>query len=267
MAREDNKLVKTAEGLTLLVSRRSSGVGVPILFLNSISADHTMWDAVRDRLNRPSVAFDTRGHGKSDATAGRVTITDLANDAIAVMDAIGMDRAIVCGLSLGGPVAMQIATLVPDRVVGLILANTATHFPTPERWQDRAAKLRNGGLSDMIQPTLERWVTEDWRRANPEGVAQIKDMLLATPPEGYAAACYALETADTSSALAGWTGPALIIAGAYDRSTPPERAEEMKKMCPSASLVTLGTAHISAIEDPDGFANALETFADLVETG
>jgi len=261
---ETTDQITTAEDHKLVVSRRA-GIGTPILFLNSIGADHTMWDAVRSRMTRPSIAFDARGHGGSDVTPGQIYVADLTRDAIAVMDATGLDRAIVCGLSLGGLTAMQLAADAPGRVAGIALANTATSFPPPALWQDRAAATRAGGWPDLVQPTLERWVTEAWRVANPKDAAKIVAMLNSMPPEGYAAACAALETGDTTAALSGWDGPTLIIAGAHDQSATVARAEQMKALSPSATLVVLEAAHISAIEEPDGFANALEQFAARIE--
>ena len=257
--------IEVANGPHLLVSR-STGHGLPVLFVNSIGADHTMWDAVRARLSRPNVAYDARGHGASDVTPGSVSVADLAQDALEVMDAAGLNRVIVCGLSLGGLTAMQLAAIAPGRVVGLVLSNTATDFPPASLWQDRAAKTRAGGWPDLIQPTLERWVTADWRDANPEGTAQIIKMLKAMPPEGYAAACAALETGDTAEALAGWSGPTLLIAGAHDQSATVQRARDMKAIAPQAQLVVLETAHIAAMEDPVGFADALETFAATIKS-
>lgn len=256
--------IKRPGGTRFAVSQRS-GDGMPVLFLNSVGADHTMWDAVRDRMTRGSVAYDARGHGASDVTPGRLAIADLAADAIAIMNATGLDRAILCGLSLGGLTAMQVAADAPDRVSGLILSNTATSFGPPSLWQDRAQAARSGGWPDLVEPTLLRWVTEDWRQKNPEGAAHIVKMLEAMPPEGYAAACAALETGDTSEALKAWSGPTLIIAGAHDQSATVERAEEMQALAPQAELLVLDTAHIAAIEDPDGFAAAIDRFATNIE--
>lgn len=257
-------LIKVANGARLLVSRLS-GQGLPVLFLNSIGTDHTMWDAVRARLSQPSVAYDARGHGASDVTSGSVRVADLAQDALEVMESARLDRAIICGLSLGGLTAMHLAATAPERVAGLVLANTATSFPPASLWQDRAAQARAGGWPDLIQPTLERWVTADWRAANPDGTARIRKMLTAMPPEGYAAACAALETGDTAEALAAWPGPTLLIAGAHDKSATVQRAQDMKAIAPHAHLVVLQTAHIAALEDPLGFTDALEAFVASIE--
>ena len=259
--------IRGKEGHSLLVSRAMNGRGerLPVLFIASVAADHTMWDAVRSRIDRRSVAYDTRGHGGSDVAERPLTVSDLAQDALAVLDAAGIERAVVCGLSLGGLTAMQLAADAPERVAGLVLANTATSFPPPNLWQDRAAKAAEGGWADLVQPTLERWLGADWRIANPHETARVRSMLDAMPPQGYADACAALETGDTTAALRGWDGPVQIIAGRNDMSVPLDRANEMKALAPQADLVVLDTAHVAAIEDADGFAAALQAFVDRVE--
>ncbi|MBF9036106.1 alpha/beta fold hydrolase [Rhodobacterales bacterium HKCCE2091] len=256
--------IEAKGGHRLMVSR-SGGTGLPVLFIASVAADHTMWDAVRARLTRPTVAYDARGHGRSDVAGAPLTVDDLAADALSVLDACGIDRAVVCGLSLGGLTAMRAAAMAPDRVAGLVLANTATSFPPPTLWQDRAKSAASGGWPDLIQPTLERWLTEGWRDAHPDETAKVWKMLEAMPPQGYADACAALETGDTAEALKGYSGRTLVIAGAHDASASVARAEEMVAMARDADLVVLDTAHIAAIEDPEGFTTALDTFAADLE--
>lgn len=256
--------IKTPEGHGLAVSR-SDGDGLPILFLNSFAADHTMWDAVRARLDRLTVAFDSRGHGVSDIPASPISVEDLAADALAVMDAENIESAVLCGLSLGGMTAMQLADQAPDRVAGLALANTAVNFPPAEMWRDRAISAREGKYADLVSPTLERWLTKGWRDSHPQDTARVRAMLEAMPPEGYAAACHALESGNTSAALAAWPGPTLVIAGEHDQSAPVARSEEMVRLASGADLVVLDAAHVSAIEAPEAFAEALEAFVAKCE--
>ena len=244
-----------------------AGPDVPILFSNSLAADQSMWDAVRDRLERPTVTFDARGHGSSDVVPGAPTITDLAEDALAVMDAADVERAIVCGLSLGGITAMRLAEMAPDRVSGLVLANTAVSFPPASMWNERAEAAREGRYGDLVEPTLGRWLTERFRKASPDAAEATRAMIAAMPAEGYAAACMVLAEADLSAALRAYGGPVLVIAGAEDLSTPPARSEEMVALSGSAEMVTLEAAHLSAIEAPDAFAAHLERFASAIGGG
>jgi 3-oxoadipate enol-lactonase len=256
--------ITTPEGHGLAVSR-SDGDGLPVLFLNSFAADHTMWDAVRARLDRLTVAFDARGHGVSDIPASPLTVEDLAADALAVMDAENIESAVLCGLSLGGMTAMHLADQAPERVAGLVLANTAVNFPPADMWRERALAAREGRYADLVSPTLERWLTKGWRDSNPQETARVRAMLEAMPPEGYAAACHALESGDTTAALSAWAGPTLVIAGAHDQSAPVSRSEAMVTLASGADMVVLDAAHVSAIEASDAFAAALETFVAKCE--
>lgn len=249
----------------LFVSESTGRGGLPVLFLSSLAADHTSWDGVRQRLRRRSVAYDTRGHGRSDVVADDADIAGLAADALAVMDAAGLDRAVLCGLSLGGLTAMEIAARAPERVAGLVLANAAVNFPPASMWVDRAATARSGGFSALVEPTLERWLTADFRAANDEETSKVRVMIAATPAAGYAAACAALASGDGTEALRGYAGPVLVIAGEHDRSTPVVRAEEMRDIAQNSELLVLDAAHLSAVERADEFAAALEAFVAKVE--
>jgi len=253
-----------ASGQSLYV-HVSDGDGMPVLFLNSLAADLGMWDGVRARMARRSVAFDARGHGRSGIERGECSVDDLACDALDVMDATGLDRAVLCGLSLGGATAMALAAKAPERVAGLVLANTAVSFPPAQMWHDRAATALSGGLPELVGPTLDRWLTEAYRAANPATADRVRAMIAGTSPEGYAACCAALAAADLGPALAAYPGPVLLIAGAHDASTPVARAEEMQALAAHADLVVLDAAHISSIEAEAAFADRLEAFVKTLE--
>lgn len=256
---------RTPGAASLFISDEQ-GRGLPVLFLNSLAADTSMWSGVRRRLTgRRNVCFDARGHGRSDVVAGDCNVEDLGRDALAVLDTVGIERAVLCGLSLGGLVAIQVAALARDRVAGLVLANTAVSFPPAGMWRERSEAARSGRFDTLIAPTLERWLTPGFAKADPEAAAAVRAMIGRTPPEGYAACCAALAQADLGDALAGYGGPVLLLAGRYDPSTPPARAKEMKALAPQARLVELEAAHLSAVEAEAAFAAALEEFVAKVE--
>lgn len=249
----------------IFMSEKSAGGSeIPVLFLNSLAADLTMWNDVRGRLGARTVAFDARGHGRSDVVPGEADLDGFADDAVAVMDATGMDRAVLCGLSLGGLTAMSLAGRMPDRVLGLVLANTAVSFPPAQMWRERADMARNGSFPQLVQPTLERWLTPGFREAQPTIAAQVRRMIASTPAEGYAAACAVLERGDARKALAAFSGPVLAIAGQHDQSTPVARAEEIVGIAQSGELLALDAAHLTAVERAEEFAVALQGFLERV---
>lgn len=247
---------------------RSGGAGTPVVFLNSLAADLSMWSEVEPAISgRTTLLCDARGHGGSEVVPGDCTVADLGRDVLALMDARGIDRAILCGLSLGGITAMWIAGHAPERVAGLVLANTAVSFPPPQMWRDRAEVARREGVASLVEPTMGRWLTENYRQGRPESAEAVRAMIAATPAEGYAACCGALAEADMSEALAAYRGPVLLVAGRHDQSTPVARAEEMKALNTTAELAVLEAAHLSSVEAADAFAEALGRFCRTVDGG
>ncbi len=230
-----------------------------ILFLNSLAADLTMWDEVVTGLGHRARAIrcDARGHGGSGAASGKVSLDTLVNDAVAVLDAWGLERALVCGLSLGGLVAQKLAATRPDVVSGLVLANTAASFPPAAMWLDRIETVGAQGLAPLVQPTVERWLTAEYRSAQPRRTAVIADMIAATTPQGYAACAGVLAAADMTSELSAIPCPTLVIVGNVDAPTPPARGEELVRAIGGARLATLAAAHLSSVEQPDAFTGLL----------
>jgi 3-oxoadipate enol-lactonase len=266
MTPSPSSLVTLPPGHRLISIAESTGSGVPVVFLNSLAADMSMWSDVHAKLApRPSLRFDARGHGGSDIVPGDCLVADLARDVLVLMDANGIDRAVLCGLSLGGVIAMWLAENEPSRVAGLVLANTAVSFPPAQMWRDRAISARFEGMDSIVAPTLQRWLTDDFRMKYPDTEAAVKEMIAVTPGEGYAACCAALASAEYSEALSSYVGPVLLLAGEHDQSTPVARAEEMKALCYSAELVVLDAAHLSSIEAPDAFASHLDRFLAQVD--
>lgn len=252
--------------------QRREGDGLPVVFLNSLAADLGMWDEVLAGLpGRAALTWDMRGHGRSPMTresgAPEVSAQDLANDVLDLMQAEGIDRAVLCGLSLGGLVAMAAAEIAPDRVAGLVLANTAVEFPPASMWQDRRRTALDEGMAGLAEATLTRWLTERFRASHPERSAQILRMIAATSPEGYAACCAALAGGDGKAALRDFVGPVLVVAGAHDVSTPVARAQEIADLAQAAELVTLDAAHLSSVEAGEAFASHLDAFLWRVERG
>ncbi|TKT78166.1 alpha/beta fold hydrolase [Aquamicrobium sp. LC103] len=230
----------------------------PILFSNSLAADWRMWDAVCSQLGDiRRIRYDTRGHGRSSPSNGAFDISDAGADALAVLDACGVERALVCGLSLGGAVGMWMAIHAPDRIVGLCLANTAMSFPTPAMWESRASVARADGMAPLVGPSLKRWFTPAFATANPDLMKEVAAMIETVTPEGYALSCELLKTLDLEAGLAKIACPVKVVAGASDPSTPPTRAQEIVERIPGAELVVMEAAHMSAVEQPDRLASTL----------
>jgi 3-oxoadipate enol-lactonase len=181
-------MIEVRPGLRLAVEVVGPPDAMPIVFSNSLAADMRMWDEVADRLGPATrtVRYDTRGHGRSDVPQDGYTLAALGEDVLAIMDALRIERALVCGLSLGGLAAQWLAVNAPDRVSGLVLANTAASFPPPSLWEERARNARHSGIDQFVEPTLGRWFTPRFRTEHPARVAAIGDVIRATSVSGYA---------------------------------------------------------------------------------
>ena len=167
----------------------------PLLMLsNSLGTALAMWDsqlaefAKRFRVLR----YDSRGHGGSEVAPGPYRIDDLGRDALALLDAVGVDRVRFCGLSMGGMVGMWLGSNAAERIERLVLCNTSAQIGTPELWNSRIEMVRGGGMEAVTPAVLERWFTSGFRARAPQAVEKVRRMLLATPPEGYAACCAAI---------------------------------------------------------------------------
>ncbi|MEP9377154.1 3-oxoadipate enol-lactonase [Aquabacter sp. CN5-332] len=266
-ATNDIRHIEVAPGVRLAVKVSGTEGKPALVFSNSLAADLSTWDEVAERLapHAHIVRYDTRGHGRSDTPAGPYSLAQLGQDALAVMDALGVQRAVLCGLSLGGLTGMWLGAHASERIAGLVLANTAASFPPAQMWLDRAASAREGGLGQFIEPTLQRWFTQSFRDAQPERVAEVGCVIGATAPAGYAASCELLAATDLLPDLGTITCPVRVIVGAHDPSTPPARGAEIVDAIAGADLVTLDAAHLSAVEAKDAFADALIAFLSRVK--
>jgi 3-oxoadipate enol-lactonase len=237
--------------------------GAPVvMFSNSLGTNLTVFDgqaeALKDRFR--VLRYDQRGHGASDAPEGDYTMDELGRDAVAVLDAAGVARASVVGVSMGGGTAQWLGARAPDRVEKLVVANSAAVFATPQIWQDRLEAVRAGGTQAVVQSVIDRWFTPEFAAANPAEVDRIKAMLLATPSDGYAGCCAALRDADLRPGLAAIRAPTLVIAGLHDFATPVAKSEELVQAIAGARLATIDASHLSPIERPEAFTALVADF-------
>ena len=227
----------------------------PALVLsNSLGADLRMWDPQAEALAERFrlVRYDTRGHGQSPVPDGPYTIDHVGQDLIALLDHLDIERAHVAGLSLGGMTGMWLGIHAPERLNRLVLLCTSAQLGPPETWSDRAAVVRAQGTEAVAEAGVGRWLTEDFRAANPDTAAWLREMIAATPDAGYAACCAVIEHMDLTAGLSSIPAPTLAIAGAQDPATPPEHAERIVAAIPDARLEVLDpAAHLANVEQPE----------------
>lgn len=246
-----------------IATRVDGEAGRPwIVLSNSLGCTHESWSRQMPMLTRRyrTLRYDTRGHGRSSAPPGPYSLDVLVADLVALMDHFGIDKADVLGLSMGGMTALGLAIDHPDRVARLVCcaARSDAIPPFVESWNQRMAAVREaGGMTGVLAFTLERWFTADFRAAHPEVVQEAADMILATDPEGYIACAQALQKLDYKRRLGEIRAPALFLAGADDMAAPAAALREMASLTPGAEYVEIAGAHVSAMENPDGFNEAV----------
>lgn len=254
--------VTAADGVKLNVLIDGPDDGPAVLLVNSLGCDLGMWDQQMPALTGTFrvVRYDARGHGASDIPPGPYTIEQLGADGLAVLDAAGAERASVCGVSLGGQVALWLAASPGRRIDRAVYANTAARIGTADQWDTRAETVHTDGLAAVAPAVIQRFFSERFRREAPDDVARIRDTLLRTSPHGYEAACRGLRETDLRPLLDAISTPSLVIAGRHDIATPPHDTLELADRIPSCRSVILDAGHLSNIEQPDRFNTALLTF-------
>jgi len=233
-----------------------------LLFSNSLGTTQELWDpqVARFAASFHVIRYDTRGHGQSGAPPGEYTIGQLGGDAIAVLDALGVSRAHVCGLSLGGLTAMWLGIHFAERIESLTLASTGAMIATPAVWQERIVQVNAGGLGSIAEGAKDRWFTAAFRAAHPDTVERHVRMLVSGPAAGYIGCCAVLRDTDLRDEIAAIVAPALVVAAVDDPVTPPANAEFMKSRIPESELVILNGSHIANVEQADAFSEQLLRF-------
>lgn len=240
--------------------------GAPWLVLShSLACSVRMWDpqiaALKDKYR--ILAYDTRGHGASEAPKGAYTLELLADDLYFLLKELKIPTAHYCGLSMGGMIGQTFALKYPGVFRTLTLADTTSRYPADAApvWADRIKTVEAKGMEPLVQPTLDRWFTEPFRKSKPAVVDGIRKLILATPVAGYAGCCHAIPKINLTARLKEIKCPILVIVGADDPGTPVSMAREIHDNAPGSKLVILpSAAHLANLEQPEGFTRALEDF-------
>ncbi len=240
--------------------------GAPWLMLShSLACSVRMWDeqiaTFKDRYR--VLAFDTRGHGASTAPSGAYTLELLADDLRALLKHAGIERTHFVGLSMGGMIGQTFALKYPGVLTSLVLADTTSRYPAEAAplWAERIKTAEERGMQPLVQPTLERWFTEGFRKARPEVVARVGQLILDTPVAGYAGCSHAIPKINLTSRLKEIKCPILVVVGEQDPGTPVAMAREIHDNAPGSKLVIIpNAAHLSNLEQPQAFDRALAEF-------
>jgi len=258
----DKQKIKVGDGCT--VAYRFDGPeDAPVLLLsNSLGTDMDMWAPQMSLWSQHFrvLRYDSRGHGASDSPAGAYSIARLGYDVVELLDALGLGALHFCGLSLGGMVGQWLAVHAPERIKRLVLANTSCYMGPPSNWQARIERVLADGMAPLAEASIARWFTPAFAERNPQIVAPIRDMLLATNAAGYAGCCAAIRDMDHRPIVALIRTPTLVIAGKADPATPVRDAMNLYEKVQNGSIAKLEAAHLSNVEDADNFERTVRIF-------
>jgi 3-oxoadipate enol-lactonase len=234
-----------------------------VVLINSLGTDLRLWEPQMDELTRHFrvVRYDCRGHGESDVPFIPATIDRLGADLVALLDCLNLERANLCGLSLGGITALWVAAYHRERVARAVFANTSARFGTTESWDERIRAVQAGGMTAISETVVGRFLGAPFRAAHPDVTRRITDMVEATPADGYVAVCAALRDADLRDVVSRIRAPSLIIAGELDQSAPLRQSRELAASIAGSELVVLpDAAHLTNVEQAEKFTPLVTTF-------
>jgi YbgC/YbaW family acyl-CoA thioester hydrolase len=252
-------------GVNLAVDVR--GQGPAILFIHGYPFDHAIWEhPVANLEGWMRIAPDLRGMGQSDAPDLGYSMSTYAEDLLALLNTLGVDRMVLCGLSMGGYVAFEMLRRARDRVRGLILMDTRAEADTAEVRKARdaaAAQVREGGAEAIATSMLPKLLSERSRGEKPQLADRVYRMMAATPVAGILGAIGAMrDRPDSFPLLPTLTGlPAMVMVGDDDEITPVDRAQAMVDALPQGSLsIVAGSGHIPPMERPEVTTTLLSRF-------
>jgi len=250
------------DGARIWYSVEGAGNAPAVLLLHSLGTTHELWDAQMPALRKSFrvVRYDIRGHGRSTAPPGELTIERLGRDALAVLDAVGASSAAVAGISIGGVTSIWLGQHASHHVIRLVLANTAARIGTSAMWSERMAAVRVEGMEKAADLAMTRWFSHEFRARRPDVAARFHAIASSCSMDSYIAACAALRDADLRRDLHRITAPTLVIAGSEDPSTTVADALYLRDNIPRAEMEVLDAAHLSNVERPDEFSSLLKEF-------
>jgi len=235
--------------------------GPVLVFINSLGSDMRIWQEVAqtfaDRCR--VVLYDKRGHGLSDAPPAPYSMDDHTDDLLALLDHLGIGKASLVGLSVGGMIAQRMAVQASERVQSITLCCTAAKIGTAELWADRIGAVETGGIESIADAVLQRWFTPRFHETRADDLAGWRNMLVRTPAQGYAGTCAAIRDADLRSDAGRIAVPTLCVAGDQDGSTPADVVKGTADLIPGARFALIkGAGHIPCVETPSELSGLIE---------
>jgi 3-oxoadipate enol-lactonase len=253
--------------------RLEGPVGAPMVTLShALAANLSMWDPQVSALTSRYrvLRYDTRGHGGTGAPEGPYSLELLAEDARALHQALGIERSVFIGLSMGSMIGQVLALTCPEMLQGLILCESSSRT-APEMksvWDERIRVAQTQGMEAHVEPTIGRWFTPPFLEKRRDVVGSVRAMIRATEPTGYIGCIRAIKGLDLTDRLAAIRVPTLIMVGEEDPASPVASSQAIHERIQGSELVMLkAAAHLSNMEQPEAFNRAVMAFLQRVGTG
>ena len=235
----------------------------PVLILsNSLGTNFSMWDAQTPAFEKQFrlLRYDMRGHGQSSAPPPPYAVPDLARDILSLADSLSIPRFHFCGLSIGGMIGMSLALQAPDRLHKLVLCNTAPKIGTLEFWNTRIQTVQSKGMKEVAGAVTARWFTPGFQQSSPETVTSAIRVLESLDPQGYVGGCTAVRDFDFRESVRQIRTPTLVISGTHDPAATTADGHCLSEHISGARYRELNTSHLSNIEAPAQFNDAVLSF-------
>ena len=238
----------------------------PVVTLShSLAAALDLWEFQVSALSDlyRVLRYDMRGHGNSSATPGAYTVEMLNEDLLGLLDYLNIQRTHFVGISMGGMIGQVLAINHPDRLAKLVLCDTTGRVPAENvpLLEERIRIAETKGMEPMADETLERWLSDEFRRKSPEVTGRIRETIVRTPVPGYVGCSRAIGVFDVASELSKISAPTLIMVGEKDLSTPVTAAETINQNIHGSELFVIpGALHLSNVEGATLFNERLLRF-------
>ena len=255
----------TANGISVNYTLDGPASAPVVTLSHSLATDLSMWDPQMKALTARYrvLRYDTRGHGGTDAPAGAYTLDQLADDAQALLKALGVARTHWIGLSMGGMIGQTLALKSPEIFLSLSLCDTSSRIPAEAKplWADRIKTAQTQGMEPLVEGTIGRWFTAPFREQRNDVVEPVRTMIRRTPPQGYAGCCAAISALDLTDRLPAIKIPTLVVVGEEDQGTPVAASQAIQAKIAGSQLEILkSAAHLANMEQPEAFTKAVTTF-------
>ena len=255
----------TANGISVNYTLDGSATAPVVTLSHSLAADLAMWDPQMKALTAKYrvLRYDTRGHGATDAPAGAYTLAQLAEDARAMLQALGIARTHWIGLSMGGMIGQTLALSSPGLFQSLALCDTSSRVPAEARpvWQERIKTAQSQGMEPIVEPTIGRWFTAPFREQRRDVIDPVRTRIRTTNPQGYAGCCAAISQLDLTDRISAIKLPTVIVVGEEDQGTPVAASRAIQAQIAGSQLeIIKSAAHLSNLEQPEEFTRIITSF-------